>query len=95
MADFKAFLEEKDIDLLIYDLPEYIVDKFGEALREENFSSHVDFIKRGIKKEIAGRLWGDKERYRVAIEGDPEVAQAMELFAQAEALMAYEKDNEQ
>ena len=95
LADLKAFLKEKDIDLLVYDLPEHIVDKFGDALREENFSSHVDFIKRGIKKEIAGRLWGDKKRYRVAIEGDPEVAQALELFPQAEGLMAYEARNEQ
>jgi hypothetical protein len=87
---FKAFLEEKDIDLLIYDLPDPIVEKFGEALRAENFSSHADFIKRGIKKQIAGRLWGDKERYRVAIEGDPEVTQAMALFGQAEKIMSNE-----
>ncbi len=86
LADFKAFLEEKDIDLLIYDLPDPIVEKFGEALRAENFSSHADFIKRGIKKQIAGRLWSDKERYRVALEGDPEVTQAMELFDQAEKI---------
>lgn len=91
LADFKAFLKEKNIDLLVYDLPEYIVNKFGDAMREENFLSHADFIKRGIKQEIAGRLWGDKERYRVAIEGDSEVAQALELFDQAEALMAYER----
>ncbi|MCD6335049.1 MAG: S41 family peptidase [Candidatus Latescibacteria bacterium] len=93
LADFKAFLKEKDIDLLIYDLPDPIVEKFGEALRAENFSSHADFIKRGIKKQIAGRLWGDKERYRVAIEGDQEVTQAMALFDQAEALMAYEESS--
>ncbi|MFH1008587.1 MAG: S41 family peptidase [Candidatus Latescibacterota bacterium] len=86
LGDFRTFLEEKGMDLLIYDLPDPIVEKFGEALRAENFSSHADFMKRGIKREIAGRLWTDKESYRVALESDPEALEAMTLFDRAEKI---------
>jgi predicted transcriptional regulator len=42
-----------------------------------------------IKQEIAGILWGPKEKARVSVEGDREIVETLKLFPQAEQILAH------
>jgi carboxyl-terminal processing protease len=46
------------------------------------------FIARGLKREIAGVLWGPVARYRVLVSDDGQVAESLRLFPQASELLA-------
>ena len=46
------------------------------------------FITRGLKREIAGVLWGPVARYRVLVGDDQQLAAGLQLFPQASELLA-------
>lgn len=47
---------------------------------------HQEQIQRSIKAEFARTLWGDSQRYRVIIQADPVLREAMTYFPQAELM---------
>ena len=52
-----------------------------------DFQRELELVKNCIKAEIAGELWGAKEKYQIYTEKDPELLQAIELFDKAERLL--------
>jgi carboxyl-terminal processing protease len=65
------------VDMMSDEEIEYTQDEFAEN-REE--------LKRGIKREIVRKLWGDVEAYKVYAEGDPQLIAAVDLFREADTL---------
>ncbi len=87
-AQFEAFLAALAVDDAALDTFHAYLVKQGVELDEEAFAAGEDFIRRSIKAEIAGVLWGRSERYQVAALGDPEIEKALGLFEQAAMLLA-------
>lgn len=56
--------------------------KLTDALVEEN----AEFLRRGIRREIARRQHGQEAAYRVAIEADTQLHHALDLFRKARTL---------
>jgi len=77
-----------------YQVPAEALAELREFLRKEKqieatdsaYAAHRSFLQEELKAEIARGLWGDEQRYRVHLESDAEVAQALGLFDQADAL---------
>lgn len=77
-----------------YRVPGQAMAEFLAFLRKEKklqvedstFAAHRQFIQGELKAEFARGLWGDEQRYRVLLESDEEVGQALWLFDQADAL---------
>ncbi|MBI2951541.1 hypothetical protein HYY27_05565, partial [bacterium] len=65
-----------------------VIEDRGIAVREEEFEASLDFIRRVIMQEIAVSRWGRDEQFQVNARLDPEVHQALNLFDQAEQLVA-------
>ena len=85
--DFAAYRTE-------YEVPEEGLEAFAGFLRDEGWqldaeewTAHRDFLRRELKAGFARVLWGDEQYYRVRLQGDGEVKQALELFGQADALL--------
>jgi carboxyl-terminal processing protease len=83
----QAFIRE-------YQLPDSAVDELiTRALKvddveftREQLDAERDYIARGIKREIAGNLWGANARYQVVIAQDPVLRDALTHFPEAEAM---------
>ena len=56
------------------------------AYRETEFSENLDFIKRQIRYEYFLARFTQEEAQKVLLEGDPQVAKALEVLPQAKAL---------
>jgi carboxyl-terminal processing protease len=77
-----------------YQVPGQALAEFLSFLQKEKkikvadstYAAHRQFLAGELKAEFARGLWGDEQRYRVLLEGDEEVAQALQLFGQADAL---------
>jgi carboxyl-terminal processing protease len=93
--EYAATKFHADMDLKQY-LAEYQVDdealskfiKFAGGREDVSFegddlSSEGDYIRRGIKREIAGNVWGQNARYQVIIQEDPVLRRAREHFGEA------------
>lgn len=65
-----------------------VIEERGIAVREEEFQASLDFIRRVIMQEIAVSRWGRDAQYQVNASLDPEVHQVLNLFDQAEQLVA-------
>ena len=59
----------------------------GIALDEEVFAAHGAVLRRALKADIARVLWGAEASYRIHLEGDRQVSQAVALFGEADGLM--------
>lgn len=56
-----------------------------EAEKEKEFDRNIDFIKRGIKRDILTRLYGESAVYEnIVLETDPYVKKAIELLSTPE-----------
>jgi carboxyl-terminal processing protease len=78
-AEFKDFLagrEKIDEHLGVFDLV------FSDSLVDAS----SEFIKRGIRREVARRLHGPQAAYKVAIEADTQLHEALDLFRKAQTL---------
>ncbi len=81
-TDFTAFREflggRENIEeyLGVFDLA------FSDSLVDAN----SDFIKRGIRRELSRRIGGPTAAYKVAIEADTQLHEALELFRKAGTL---------
>ena len=47
---------------------------------QETFDANYEYVERGIRRELARRLFGSKAAYLVTIEGDDQLKKALDLF---------------
>jgi len=78
-ADFKEFLAGRE------KIGEYL-EFFELAYSDSLVDANSEFIKRGIRREVARRLHGPQAAYKVAIEADTQLHEALELFRKAKTL---------
>lgn len=78
-AEFKEFLAGRE------KINEYL-EVFELAYSDSLVDANSDFIKRGIRREVARRLHGPAAAYKVAIEADTQLHEAQELFSKAKTL---------
>jgi len=64
-----------------------VTTEFKQILADDKFTydqaawdANVEYINRGIRREIARRLYGSKGAYSVSIEGDEQLKKALDLF---------------
>ena len=55
-------------------------------LTAEDLSAEADYVRKAVKRELAGNLWGQNARYRVIIKDDPVLAEALTHFPEAERM---------
>lgn len=77
-----------------YEVPDEGLEAFSAFLAAEGveaesgaLAADADFVRRELKAGFARVLWGDEEYYRVRLDGDGEVRQALALFAEARQLL--------
>ncbi len=70
---FKAFLKERE------KFEEYLGD-YELAWSDSLVDANSAFLKRGIRREVARRVGGPVEAYKVAIEADTQLHEALQLF---------------
>lgn len=77
-----------------YEVPEEGLAAFADYLGDrdwrvdaEEWATHRNFLRRELKAGFARVLWGDEQYYRVRLDADVEVAQALQLFDRASALL--------
>jgi len=79
-------------------IEEYLGD-FELVMSDSLLTANRDFLERGIHREVARRVTGPEAAYRVAIEADTQLHEALALFAEgrtlAELLELAEKWNEE
>ncbi len=80
-ARFKSFLGERE------KIGEYL-EVFELTYSDSLADANSDFIKRGIRREMARRISGPTAAYKVAIEADSQLHEALELFNDAPSLGA-------
>jgi carboxyl-terminal processing protease len=78
-AEFKDFLGERE------KIGEYL-EVFELTYSDSLVDANSEFIKRGIRREVARRLHGPGAAYQVAIEADTQLHEALELFRKAKTL---------
>lgn len=64
-------------------LPEYFADVDLEMTREA-FDENVDYIREGIRREVVRRLYGSNEAFRVSLERDGQVWEAVDILREAD-----------
>lgn len=82
-ARFKTYLGHRE------KIEEYLGD-FNLTLSDSLLDANSTYLKRGIRREVARRLEGPTAAYKVAIEADTQLHEALKLFEKAptrEALM--------
>ena len=80
--------------LVHYQVPGQALAEFLTYLRNEKklqvedstYAAHHTFLQNELKAEFARGVWGDEERYRILLDSDEEVEQALGLFDRADAL---------
>ena len=78
-AEFKEFLAGRE------KIDEYL-EVFDLAYSDSLVDANSEFLKRGIRREVARRLHGPQAAYKVAIEADTQLHEAVELFHKAKTL---------
>ena len=84
-----------------YQVPEKAVKSFESKalastvveLKKEDIAANTDYIRSALKRELAGNLWGTAARYRVFLQGDTELAGALEHFSTAEQMAKLYSDS--
>ncbi len=77
--EFKEYLAGRE------KIGEYL-EVFDLAYSDSLVDANSDFIKRGIRREVARRLHGPEAAYKVAIEADTQLHEALDLFRKAKNL---------
>ena len=79
VSDFQSFLARRE------KFPEYLRE-YKLANPDSLFAANRDYIERGIRREIMRRGFGAQEAYKVAIEEDVQLRDALALFQRAKSL---------
>jgi carboxyl-terminal processing protease len=77
--DFKNFLQGRE------KIEEYL-GVFELSFSDSLVDANTDFVKRGIRRELARRAHGATAAYKVAIEADTQLHEALDLFRKAGSL---------
>lgn len=77
--EFATFLKGRE------KIGEYL-EVFKLTLDDKLITDNAEFLKRGIRREVARRLHGQQAAYRVAIEADTQLHHALDLFKKARTL---------
>lgn len=85
---FGAFHETFQVDRAILEDFRGFLDEKKIAYDPDSLSAQTEFVGRSIRAELARSLFGENERYHVAVEADPAVLEALTWFPQAEKLLA-------
>jgi carboxyl-terminal processing protease len=78
-AEFKEFLSGRE------KIGEYL-EVFELAYSDSLVDANSEFVRRGMRREVARRLHGPTAAYKVAIEADAQLHEALELFRKAKSL---------
>jgi len=62
--------------------------KHGVEIEDEPFETDWEFIANAVASEVAGLLWDREAAFRVRLERDSQVQAALQLFGQAQDLLA-------
>ncbi|MFQ6618297.1 MAG: S41 family peptidase, partial [Fidelibacterota bacterium] len=85
-GDFEAFLREFKVDDPIFNnFKNYLKEKSFEFDQEE-LEKDWYYLSTQIKAEIASSIWGKDEYYRVRLEADNQIQEALRLFPKAEKI---------
>ncbi|RKZ14384.1 hypothetical protein DRQ50_09020 [bacterium] len=76
---FKEFLDQRE------NIEEYLGD-FELAMNDSLLDANEAYLKRGIRRELSRRVIGPQAAYRVAIEADTQLHEALALFQKASTL---------
>jgi len=68
-------------------LREAIASK-GVKMNDSTWTAEKPFVLHQLRTELAAQTLGSLERYRIAVEDDTQLAEALKLFPKADALMA-------
>ena len=79
LAEFGDFLAARE------NIEEYLAD-YDLALSDSLLDANSAFLERGLRREVARRLHGPAAAYKVAIEADTQLHEALDLFRQAPTL---------
>jgi carboxyl-terminal processing protease len=85
--DIERFRTEFQVDDALWEEFLSTADEDGIELEREEIEQEREYASRGLKREIAGNLWGARARYRIVIDGDQSLAEALTLFDQAGSIM--------
>ncbi len=77
--DFKDYLQGRE------KIVEYL-DVFGLAYSDSLIDANSEYLKRGIRRELARRIGSPEAAYKVAIEADTQLHEALELFKEGKTL---------
>ncbi len=92
-GEFAEFLDHYQVtDDALEGLRGLLVEKAVEV-EEEVYTAHRETLERELKAAFARVLWGEERRYRIHLEGDHQVLRALELFAEADELVAQRQIN--
>ncbi len=81
LADFRDHLQKRE------KFPDYLREyKLSVAAADSLFGANRDYVERGIRREIMRRGFGAEAAYKVAIEEDDQLHEALKLFAEAKTL---------
>ena len=86
-GDFTSFQEGYQVADSTLAAFHQFLDRAELQTTDEELAAQRDLLQRELKAGIAQVLWSDEQRYRVHLEGDPQVLQALDLFAQADTLV--------
>jgi hypothetical protein len=56
-------------------------------LTQQERTTLEPWLEQRLKSEFARVLWGDEEHYRISVEGDAQILQALDLVVEAERLV--------
>ncbi len=79
LDDFAGFLADRE------NIEEYL-GVFDLTLSDSLVTANEDFLRWGLRREVVRRLHGAEAAYRVAIERDTQLEEALELFERADTL---------
>ncbi|MBP7864695.1 MAG: S41 family peptidase [Acidobacteria bacterium] len=73
-------------DAVVKDFRDYI-ESIKVSFSEEDFNANLEFVRRGIKAEVATRLYGVLEGFKIRAEGDELLLKAIDLMPQARSIL--------
>jgi carboxyl-terminal processing protease len=65
-----------------------VLDAKKVAMNDSTWTAEQDFMLHQVRAELASAQFGSLERYRIAVEDDPQLNAAIDLFPRAQKLMA-------
>jgi carboxyl-terminal processing protease len=84
MLERKAFvLQEADWSAL-----RAAISAKGVQMNDSTWTAEKPFVLHQLRAEIANQVLGSQERYKIAVEEDTQLAEALKLFPKAQKLMA-------